>query len=121
MDCILDLKIIKSIDMSELNYGVTTTPYNSGGFMYGFADFLKTVVKQSMEEVIQNKMYENVVLDQNLTAKQLCERWHITKNTLLAWEKKGVISHIMTGGRKKVYSLKDVREAEADGLIKGVA
>lgn len=82
----------------------------------GIVSFLKYIVKQSVEEVIQNKMYENIVLDQKLTAQQLCERWSISKNTLHAWENKGIIFPIQTGGRKKIYSLKDVKEVEANGL-----
>lgn len=92
-----------------------------GGIMEGLTQFVKSIVKQSMEEVIQDKMYQNVVFDQKLTAKQLCERWHISDTTLLTWEKRGVISPIQTGGRKKVYSIKDVRDAEGNGFIKNVA
>ena len=93
---------------------------NLGG-LDGLVTFIKSIVKESMEEVIQDKMYENVVVDQNLTTKQLCERWNISGNTLISWEKRGVITPIQTGGRKKLYSLKDVREAEVSGYIKNVA
>lgn len=107
--------------MRELYYGAPTAPLNSRGFIDSFLDLLKTAVKQSVEEVIQNKMYENVVLDQNLTAKQLCERWHISRNTLQSWVKNKVITPLQMGGRKNVFSLRDIREAEANGYIKGMA
>ena len=74
---------------------------NLGG-LDGLVSFIKSIVKESMEEVIQDKMYENVVVDQNLTTKQLCERWNISGNTLISWEKRGVITPIQTGGRKKL-------------------
>ena len=108
--------------MNNSNFS-NQTPYNNewGSFMDGIKYFIKSIVKQSMEEVIQDKMYENVVFDQNLTTRQLCERWNISDTTLLTWEKRGVISPIQTGGRKKLYSLKDVREAEVNGYIKNVA
>lgn len=93
---------------------------NWGGFSEGLVSFAKYIVKQAMEEVIQDKMYENVVFDQKLTTKQLCERWNISDNTLLTWEKKGIISPIQTGGRKKIYSLKDIRDVEVNGYVKGV-
>ena len=87
----------------------------------GLMSVIKSVVKASMEEVIQDKMYENLVVDQHLTTKQLCERWNISDTTLLTWEKRGVITPIQTGGRKKLYSPKDVRDAEIEGYIKNVA
>ena len=91
------------------------------GFTDGLVSFIKFIVKESMEEVIQNKMYENLVVDQHLNTKQLCERWNISDTTLLTWEKRGVITPIQTGGRKKLYSLKDVRDAEVQGYVKNVA
>ena len=105
--------------MNKNNFTNPSPSYNGWeGFSEGLMGFIKSIVKESMEEVIQDKMYENLVVDQHLTTKQLCERWNISDTTLLTWEKKGVISPIQTGGRKKLYSLKDVREAEANGFIK---
>ncbi len=101
------------------NINSVSNPQNSwDGFSEGLMFFIKSIVKQSMEEVIKDRMYENVVLDQRLTTQQLCERWNISKNTLHTWEDKGIISPIKTGGRKKVYSLKDIREVEVNGYIK---
>lgn len=88
------------------------------GGMEGVATFIKSIVRQSMEEFYQDKMYENVVFDQRLTTKQLCQRWKISDTTLLSWEKKGVITPIKTGGKKKLYSIKDVMDAEVNGFIK---
>ena len=106
--------------INNKNILVTNPQNNWGGFSEGVVSFVKSIVKQAMEEVIQDKMHENVVFDQKLTTKQLCERWNISDTTLLTWEKKGIISPIQTGGRKKIYSLKDIREVEVNGYVKGV-
>lgn len=102
---------INSIPNPQKNFGASTE---------GFVAFIKSIVKESMEEVINDRMYENVVLDQKLTTQQLCERWNISKNTLHTWEDKGIILPIRTGGRKKIYSLKDVRDVEVNGYVKNV-
>jgi DNA-binding transcriptional MerR regulator len=47
----------------------------------------------------------------------LCRRWNITADTLHNWEKKGKIAKMPLGGRKKMYSLKDVEEAEVSGIV----
>ena len=88
--------------------------YNNewGSIIEGLKDFVKSIVKQSMEEVIQDKMYEKLEVDQKMTTKELCERWKISDTTLLTWEKQGRISPIKIGGKKKLYSLKDVKETE---------
>lgn len=91
---------------------------NSWSGLEGIVSFIKSIVKQSMEEVIQSKMYENVVVDQKLNSQQLCDRWKISQNTLHNWENRGIISPIKTGGKKKVYSLSDVREVEVNGYVK---
>ncbi len=99
------------------NYSSTTTDV-IGGFTEGLSFFLKNIVKETIKEVLNDKMYENVVLDQNLTTSQLCERWKISKNTLHSWEERGIISPLPTGGKKKLYSLKDVRDSEVNGYVK---
>ena len=105
--------------MENYNFTNPSPIYNGWeGIAEGLVGFFKAIVKESVKEVIQDKSYENVVFDQKLTTRQLCERWNISDTTLLAWEKRGVISPIQTGGRKKLYSLKDIREVEANGFIK---
>ncbi len=96
----------------------TSLQNSFAGGIEGVTTFIKSIVKQSMEEFYQDKIYENVVFDQKLTTKQLCERWKISDTTLLSWEKKGVIAPIKTGGKKKIYSIKDIRDAEVNGYIK---
>jgi DNA-binding transcriptional MerR regulator len=52
-----------------------------------------------------------------LTTGELCKRWNITPDTLHNWEKQGKIAKMPLGGRKKMYSLKDVEEAEVSGIV----
>ena len=99
-----------------------TMKNSNWGFMWeGFESILKSIVNDTMEEWWQNKKKENAMSDQNLTARELCERWKISDTTLLTWEKRGVISPLQMGGRKKVYSMRDIKVAEASGFIKNVA
>lgn len=84
----------------------------------GIKYFIKNVVKETVEEVITEKMCNVNLEDKRLTAEELCKRWNIGKGTLYNWECDGKIAHLPLGGRKKVYSMKDVLAAEADGLIK---
>lgn len=96
---------------------INNQPQNTesmGNFLDGFKSILMTAVKEAMKEVIEDKMYENVAVDQKLTSKQLCERWNISQNTLCTREARGIITPIRLGGKKKLYSLKDVRDAETE-------
>ncbi|MCH5240307.1 MAG: hypothetical protein J1F38_08780 [Muribaculaceae bacterium] len=109
----------------EENRNKFTNPsvkYSNWGFMWeGFESFLISIVKETIEEVLQNKMYENVSNDKILSAKQLRERWlGISDTTLLTWEKQGKISPLQISGRKKMYSMREIREAEASFGIKHV-
>ena len=105
-----------------MNNGVSTAPLNMGGVIEEwFLGNLSRIVENAVKKAIEDKKYENVVLDQNLTTGQLCDRWHISRNTLNNWIAKDIISPIKMGGGKKFFSMKDIREAEAEGLIKGVA
>lgn len=79
---------------------------------------IKKLVKEAVEEVISDKMSDVILEDKRLTADDLCERWTISRNTLLNWEKDGRIASLPLGGRRKIYSMKDVLTAEAQGLIK---
>lgn len=88
------------------------------GVLEGFKGYFKSIVKESMEEVIAEKMYTSNLEDKRLSTEELCERWNISKNTLHNWEQNGVISPLPIGGRKKLYSLADIHNAEACGLVK---
>ena len=70
-----------------------------------------------MSKIAEEKAMEN---NKTLTAKELCQRWNISDNTLRSKENAGVIRPLETGGKKKIYSMKDIKNVEASGFIKGV-
>ena len=78
----------------------------------------KNWVREVVEEVIDDKMCNANLEDKRLNAKELCERWNISRNTLYNWERDGVISPLPLGGRRKIYSMKDVLNAEMEGLVR---
>ena len=79
--------------------------------------FIKGIVREAIEEVWDEKNYSPITNTPLLTTEELCKRWNITPDTLHNWEKKGKIAKMPLGGRKKMYSLKDVEEAEVSGIV----
>ena len=83
-----------------------------------FRYMMKKIVKEAVEEVILEQNYKAVEEERTLTAKELCERWNISSNTLRSWEIDKRISPLPLKGRKKIYSMKEVLAAESAGYIK---
>ena len=79
--------------------------------------FIKGIVREAFEELWDEKNYSPITDTPLLTTEELCNRWNITPDTLHNWEKKGKITKLPLGGRKKMYSLKDIEEAEVSGLV----
>ena len=79
--------------------------------------FIKGIVREAIEEVWDEKNYSPITNTPLLTTEELCKRWNITPDTLHNWEKKGKITKMPLGGRKKMYSLEDIKAAEASGII----
>ena len=79
--------------------------------------FIKGIVREAFEEIWDEKNYSPITDTPLLTTGELCKRWNITPDTLHNWEKKGKIAKMPLGGRKKMYSLKDVEEAEVSGIV----
>ena len=79
--------------------------------------FIKGILRETLEEFHQEKNYSLNTETPVLTTEELCKRWNITPDTLHNWEKKGRISKLPLGGRKKMYSLKDVEAAEVSGIV----
>ena len=79
--------------------------------------FIKGIVREAIEEVWDEKNYSPITNTPLLTTGELCKRWNITPDTLHNWEKQGKIAKMPLGGRKKMYSLKDVEEAEVSGIV----
>ena len=88
--------------------------------LLGLRYAMKKIVKEAMEEVILEQNYKALDEERTLTAKELCERWSISANTLRNWEIDGKISPLNLNSRKKIYSMKDVLNAEASGYIKTI-
>ena len=70
-----------------------------------------------MSKIAEEKAIEN---KKTLTAKELCQRWNISDNTLRSRENEGVIHPLETGSKKKIYSMKDVLNVETSGGYKMV-
>lgn len=103
--------------MTESNNFVMDTRCWNGvveGLKYTFKGWVREVV----EEVISDKMCNVNLEDKRLTLDELCERWCVGKSTIYNWEKEGRISPLPLGGRRKIYSMKDILIAESDGLIR---
>ena len=79
--------------------------------------FIKGIVREAIEEIWEEKNYSPIADTPLLNTEELCKRWNITRDTLHNWEKKGIITRVPLGGRKKMYSLKAVEEAEVSGLV----
>ena len=79
--------------------------------------FIKGIIRETLEEFHQEKNYSTNTVTPVLTTEELCKRWCISPDTLHNWEKKGRIRKLPLGGRKKMYSLKDVEEAEVSGSV----
>ena len=79
--------------------------------------FIKGIVREAFEEIWDEKNYSSMTDTPLLTTVELCKRWGITRDTLHNWEKQGKIARLPLGGRKKMYSLKDVEEAEVSGIV----
>lgn len=78
----------------------------------------KNWVREVVEEVIDEKMVCANLEDKRLNAEELCKRWDISRNTLYNWERDGIIEPLPLGGRRKIYSMRDILNAESEGLVK---
>ena len=89
--------------------------------LLGLRYSLKGIVREAVEEVLDEREIKALDEDRTITAQELCKRWNISPNTLRAWEIDGKIAPLPLNGRKKVYSMRDVLVAEATGYIKNVS
>ena len=79
--------------------------------------FIKGIVREALEEILDERKDSPIAHTPLLNTEELCKRWNITPDTLHNWENKGIITKLPLGGRKKMYSLKDVEESEVSGLV----
>ena len=96
---------------------------------FGFDAYIKRYIEECVKKEVDNwlfnmmsKIAEEKAMENNktLTAKELCQRWNISDNTLRSKENAGIIHPLDTGGKKKIYSMKDIRNVEASGILKSV-
>ena len=90
---------------------------NANGLIPRLRNWFKGIVKEALQEIIEERNYSRITETPLLTTEELCKRWNITPDTLHNWEKKGRITKMPLGGRKKMYSLQDIEEAEASGTV----
>ena len=111
---------IELMNVAKENFNLSNYPIGMKG-LDGLLEearyFIKGIVREALAEIIDEKNCSTITNTPLLTTEDLCKRWNINADTLHNWEKKGKIRKLPLGGRKKMYSLKDVLEAEASGLV----
>ena len=117
------IRNLKKMASDEVSVITTAEPVD-----YGFDAYMRKLIKEIVEKEVDNKMYnlmcriaeEKSVENKTLTAKELCKRWNISDNTLRSRENDGIIHPLETGGKKKIYSMKDILKVETSGVYKMV-
>lgn len=92
----------------------------------GFDAYMRKLIEEIVVKEVDNRLLnimrkiaeEKAIENQTLTAKELCNRWNISDNTLRNRENEGIIHPLETGGKKKIYSMKDIINVETTGVYK---
>ena len=92
----------------------------------GFDAYMRKLIEEIVVKEVDNRLLnimrkiaeEKAIENQTLTAKELCNRWNISDNTLRNRENEGIIHPLGTGGKKKIYSMKDILNVETTGVYK---
>ena len=92
----------------------------------GFDAYMRKLIEEIVVKEVDNRLLnimrkiaeEKAIENQTLTAKELCNRWKISDNTLRNRENEGIIHPLETGGKKKMYSMKDILNVETTGVYK---
>jgi hypothetical protein len=92
----------------------------------GFDAYMRILIEEIVVKEVDNRLLnimrkiaeEKAIENQTLTAKELCNRWNISDNTLRNRENEGIIHPLETGGKKKIYSMKDILNVETTGVYK---
>ena len=82
--------------------------------------FIEKKINEKFDEICGKQLKEQTFLNSTINSDELCKRWGICKNTLANKEKEGIIHPLPTCGKRKVYSMSDVINAENTGHIKSV-
>ena len=105
------------MNLSDYPTNMNMWNMNGNGLMTKLRNWFKSIVKEALEEILDERTNYPITETPLLNTQELCKRWNITPDTLHNWEKKGKITKLPLGGRKKMYSLKDIEEAEVSGLV----
>ena len=92
----------------------------------GFDAYMRKLIEEIVVKEVDNRLLnimrkiaeEKAIENQTLTAKELCNRWNISDNTLRNRENEGILHPLETGGKKKIYSMKDIINVETTGVYK---
>ena len=106
-----------ALTLSDYPTNMNMLGINANGLMTKLRNWFKGIVKEALEEILDERTNYPITETPLLTTEELCKRWNITPDTLHNWEKKGRITKMPLGGRKKMYSLQDIEEAEASGIV----
>ena len=106
-----------ALTLSDYPTNMNMLGMNANGLIPRLRNWFKGIVKEALEEILDERTNYPITETPLLNTQELCKRWNITPDTLHNWEKKGIISKMPLGGRKKMYSLQDVEEAEASGIV----
>ena len=106
-----------ALTLSDYPTNMNMLGINANGLMTKLRNWFKGIVKEALEEILDERTNYPITETPLLNTQELCKRWNITPDTLHNWEKKGIISKMPLGGRKKMYSLQDVEEPEASGIV----
>lgn len=82
--------------------------------------FIEKKINEKFDEICGEQLKETTYLNSTINSDELCKRWGICKNTLTNKEKEGIIKPLPTCGKRKVYSMYDVINAENNGCIKNI-
>lgn len=109
--------------MVECNnlYEVQPNLMNLGSVMTEMKIFFKTMIRESIEEVLGDQLSLMTLRSKTITSDELCERWSCSKNTLRNKELDRLINPISVNGKTKVYSMGDVLDLELSGVVKKVS
>mgnify|MGYP003556414112 CR=1 FL=1 len=106
-----------ALTLSDYPTNMNMLGINANGLMTKLRNWFKGIVKEALEEILDERTNYPITETPLLNTQELCKRWNITPDTLHNWEKKGIITKMPLGGRKKMYSLQDIEEAEASGIV----
>lgn len=81
-------------------------------------NYIRVEVQRKVEEFIEEYEQLKKCQQSTINSNDLCKRWGRCKNSLRNMEKVGIIQPLSVGGKTKIYSMKDVLNAEMNRGLK---